>query len=150
MLIIIKDFSRQPMSLKKQKDFLSSGFYHGELSDSMVMATSNALQLVITVFSSVPNHALINILPRSVSAPIPLFIAYNQYGAGHYDGIKAEMKESIVIAQPSKSDTHCTCGKNDKKGETHCHPKTRKYTTVCSCTCYNRSKKCTTLCKCRS
>lgn len=74
----------------------------------MVLALSNALQLVITVFSSVPGHPLIDILPRTVAAPTPLFVAYNQYGSGHYGGIERKDDLEVVAPLPGKDEDHCT------------------------------------------
>ncbi len=68
--------------------YLQSGFYSGELGDTMVLAISNALKLVIIVLSSIlSDHPIINISPRAVTNPTPIYLAFNQYGTGHYDGL---------------------------------------------------------------
>ncbi|SMN12541.1 hypothetical protein SPBRAN_1617 [uncultured Candidatus Thioglobus sp.] len=130
-------------------NFLRSGYYFGELSDTMVLALSNALKLPIIVFTSIQHHPVINILPREVANPVTLCIAYNQYGPGHYDGLTVNEKESDAVSQDAPA-SRCTCGKNDKSNNTHCHPKTHKYSTVCYCSCYNSKKGCSDYCKCKS
>lgn len=43
-----------------------------------------------------------------------------------------------------------SCGKNDKRNRTHCHPTESKYTTIVRCKCYRKNKACTSICKCKS
>ena len=131
--------------------FLKNGYYHGELADTMVLALSNALQVAIVVLSSISNHPVIHIVPQHIANPVTLFLAYNQYGPGHYDGlvIKESSSEVTTVATVA-SNKICTCGKSDKTKNTHCYPKTRKYTTVCFCPCYNDKKGCSDHCKCKS
>ncbi len=144
-----KSFLTSSTVAKEADKFVPSGYYHGELGDTMGLALSNALQLVITVLSSIDDHPVIEILPRHVAAPVALFLAYNQFGPGHYDGLSTKV-ESAHISPPMEINTSCcTCGKSDKKN-THCHPKTRRYSTVCFCPCYNSKKGCSPQCKCKS
>ena len=134
--------------------FLQSGYYQGELADTMPLALANSLQLVLTIFTSIRHHPIINITPRHIAVPVSLFLAYNQFGPGHYDGILIEKDSDQVSTEPQPqievNTVSCTCGKNDKKNSTHCHPKTRKYSTVCMCSCYNGEKGCSQYCKCKS
>lgn len=134
--------------------FLQSGVYCGELGDTMVLALANALQVSIIVLSSIQYHPIINILPRQSIAPVSLFLAYNQYGPGHYDGL---IEEDATLTQHGGTQplqnaiaSHCSCGKNDKNSKTHCHPKTHKYTSVCFCPCYNKKIGCSDHCRCKS
>lgn len=133
--------------------YLQSGVYCGELGDTMVLALSNALQLVTIVLTSINYHPIIHILPRQVSVPISLFLAYTQYGPGHYDGLTEDAKDSPSTDSASQPlanvVSHCSCGKNDKKNSTHCHPKVKKYTSVCLCPCYNSNVRCSDNCRCK-
>ena len=67
--------------------FLQQGYFYGPLGNTMVLAISNALGLPIIVFSSANHYLVINIAPRVCRAPIPLYVAFNQSGAGHYDAV---------------------------------------------------------------
>ena len=66
--------------------FLQNGYFFGELADTIVLALSNLLGIPFIIFSSSITHPVITITPRKLIVPIPLYLAYNRYGAGHYDG----------------------------------------------------------------
>ena len=67
--------------------FLLPGHFFGPLGNTMVVAISNALGLPIIVFSSASHYPVINIAPQVCKVSIPLYIAFNQSGAGHYDAV---------------------------------------------------------------
>ena len=84
--------------------FLSSGFYHSDLADTMVLSLANALEATITVFSSVECHPLFCVTPRKQITSTPIMIAFTQFGSGHYDGVLPKQKpteESIEKEQSS-------------------------------------------------
>ena len=68
--------------------FLQQGHFFGPLGNTMVLAISNALGLPIIIFSSASHYPIINIAPRVCRASLPLYVAFNQTGAGHYDALK--------------------------------------------------------------
>lgn len=122
--------------------FLEGGYYNSELGDTMVTALANGLELVIVVLTSIDNYPIMNIVPRHTCTPVTLYVAFNQSGAGHYDGlVPAEEVETPQLPKDTNASC-CTCGRSDKKNNTHCHPKQRKYTTVCTCSCYNSKISC--------
>lgn len=128
--------------------YLRSGVYCGELGDTMVLALSNALQLVII---AIKDHPIINISPQEIAASTPIFIAFNQYGPGHYDGlIENSTLPPASVPLETVTISHCSCGKNDKKNGSHCHPKTQKYTSVCLCPCCKSGVGCSDNCRCKS
>ena len=131
--------------------FMYSGYYHGELADTMPKALSNALDLIIVVVTSIKDMPIMNIVPRRVAVPVLLFVAFNQFGPGHYDGltIKTDNEDKESDTPKQIEITYCTCGKNDRKGSTYCHPKTRRYSTTCLCPCYNNKRGCSENCKCK-
>ena len=107
---------------EEAEKFLQCGYYHSELGDTMVTGLANALELVIVVFSSINNYPIMNIVPRHIYAPVSLFIAFNQFGAGHYDGLlPAEDPKLVETSQLPKeiNSSYCTCGRGDKKNNTH-------------------------------
>ena len=65
--------------------FTQRGFYDSDLGDSIVLALSNALQLPILMFTSIPRIPEMEVLPRSQLDTDPLKIAYNQSPPSHYD-----------------------------------------------------------------
>lgn len=136
---------------EEAEKFLQNGFFTGELGDTMVLALSNVLNMPITVFSSICDHPIVNILPRKLDVSFALFIAYNQCGPGHYDAViedggkKCAEDRKCTETTPTMQKI-CSCGKNDKGENTHCHPTQRKYTTVCHCPC---NKGCSVYCKCK-
>ena len=62
--------------------FLQNGFFYGELADTIVLALSNLLGIPFIIFSSSSTHPVITITPRQLIVPIPVYLAYNHYGAG--------------------------------------------------------------------
>ena len=80
--------------------FLVPGYFHGDLADTMLTALLNALQTPIIVFSSIACHPFFCVTPNTQSIPIPLMVAFNQSGVGHYDG--GISKDKIV---PSLTDS---------------------------------------------
>ena len=70
---------------EEAQKFTKSGFYDSDLGDSMVLALSNALQLPILVFMSIPGYPVMKVLPRSSLGTNSLKIAYNQFPPSHYD-----------------------------------------------------------------
>ena len=131
--------------------FMESGFFYGELGNTMILSLSNALGLPLIIFSSAIYHPLINITPRHLRASIPLYLAFNQYGAGHYDGVTLSSTSSRPHSVTSSiQSAQCSCGKNDKSDKTHCQPQVMKYTSVTRCQCYKEQKACTPFCKCKN
>ena len=131
--------------------FRESGFFFGELGNTMILSHSNALGLPMIIFSSAIYHPLINITPRHLRASIPLYLAFNQYGAGHHDGVTLSSTSSRPHSVTSSTQSaQCSCGENDKSGKTHCQPQVMKYTSVTRCQCYKPQKACIPFCKCKN
>lgn len=131
--------------------FLQQGYFYGPLGNTMVLAISNALGLPIIVFSSAYHYPVINIIPRVCKASIPLYVAFNQSGAGHYDAVSIpatsmSLKKFTTTECPFK----CTCGKRKKQCSTtkHCSIIQFKYTTSIRCPCHLASRPCTSRCEC--
>ena len=60
-------------------NFKQQGYFFGPLGNTMVLAVSNTLGLPVVIFSY--------ITPRVCKVPVPLFVAFNQADAGHYDAM---------------------------------------------------------------
>ena len=72
------------------KKFSKSGVSDSILGDVVPLTISNVLKVKITIFTSVSNLSRIDIKPDNVnscsSTPLKtIYLAYNQYGIGHYD-----------------------------------------------------------------
>ena len=73
--------------LAEVKKFEQSGYHVGPLGDLMPMAMANVLHMPLAIVTSEPHSPLISICPSgSPITGLPLFLAYNSFGAGHYDG----------------------------------------------------------------
>ena len=121
--------------------FLQSGYFHGELGNTMVNALSNALGLVVVLLSSVTDQPLIFIQPVELKVSAPLFVAFNSFGAGHYDAI--EFNTHTKKVHP------CRCGMSDKQVSTTQRCMTnaiKKYSSRCPC--YNKQQGCSYNCHC--
>ncbi len=91
-----------------------------------------------------------NIVPRCVAAPVLLFIAFNQFGPGHYDGLTIKVDERADTKPDPPKEIIIVHVVRMTRRETHnCHPKTRKYSTTCLCPCYNNKRGCSHNCKCK-
>ena len=123
--------------------FLDQGYFHGDLADTMITAISNALETPIIVFSSLACHPIHCIKPRTQMVSVPVMVAFNQFGPGHYDGV---VPKDMILGVNS---TRCSCGRNDRSGGTHCHEIKCKYTTISRCPCMKGGNACTEMCKCR-
>ena len=131
--------------------FLSSGFYHSDLADTMVLSLANTLETTIVVFSSVECHPLLCVTPQKQVTSMPIMIAFTQFGSGHYDGVlpkKKPTEESIEAEQCN--DCMCNCGKNDKTTASHCKEINYKYTTLIRCKCLKKNHACKESCKCKN
>lgn len=132
---------------------MQNGYFDSALGDTVVLALSNVLCLPIIVFSSIEHYPVINVTPRSIALPVPVFIAYNQYGSGHYDGVIQSLNHPIpmpTIPSDMSKGTRCNCGKNDKTGKMSCLPQESKYTTITRCPCYKSDMPCNTSCACKN
>ena len=116
--------------------FLQQGYFFGPLGNTMVIAVSNALGLPVVVFSSASYSPVINITPRACVAAIPLYVAFNHVGAGHYDAVsfnrEIDSAGNISVGpQDTPCVSRCTCGKNNKHSQVkRCVSLKLKYTTT--------------------
>lgn len=86
--------------------FYHPRYFHGPLADTMVLALCNALQVNFIIFSSALHHPILHVTPRETCLPylskIVIYLAYHQYGAGHYDAVIKDLEaESSTETQKS-------------------------------------------------
>ena len=131
-----------------------------ELGNAVILALSNILRTGFVVFTSLENYPTITIVPKyDPVSNIPVYLAFNQNGPGHYDGViesrrtneecvdtqnETEVcRENVEINRLGK--TVCQCDQGGAKNKL-----TRKF---CSeyksgCKCYQNLKGCTSSCGC--
>ena len=121
--------------------FLQSGQFNLELGNTMPLAMTHVLGIPIIIISSLENHGIIRVDPETPITSLPLVLAFNQYGAGHYDGVKDISREDAV--KPVK----CRCGINKKsKSPVSCVSVVGQYSSRCKC--FNSRKQCSSACGC--
>ena len=119
----------------------------------MVVTISNALGLPVIVFSSASHYPIINITP---CAAIPLYVAFNQVGASHYDTVcfNEDIHPTSTSSHPERTSrvSNCTCGRVDKHNSVtkQCTLLKFKYTTTIRCPCLSAGRPCTSLCTCHN
>lgn len=134
---------------KHAHQYLESGEFAGDLGDLMILTLSNILHIPITIFSNIPNLGVICITPTTgVDSTVPLYVAYNNYGSGHYD--YAVPTESTSHSPPSSSTkrcvTKCFCGRNQASKATPC---ASDIIGNCRCPCAKNEQQCTSACRCK-
>lgn len=76
--------------LKEVKKFSKNGVSDSTLGDIVPLTIANTLNVHITIFTSVTDLPRIDVKPEYKSHLVPyarktIYLAYNQYGLGHYD-----------------------------------------------------------------
>lgn len=142
---------------EEAKLYLENGYFTGPLGNTMITALSNHLKIPIIIFSSIECHPVIVINPREVSCSLPILVAFNQHGSGHYDGVILKSESAITtshtvkFAAPNLEHVQkCTCGCNDKTEHTHCTVAKTKCGTTTRCPCLQNNMPCTSQCRCRN
>ena len=135
--------------------FIDESYFFGPLANTMIKAVSNALGLPIIVFSSALHYPIVYTTPRVCQVSIPLYVAFNQAGAGHYSALsfRDDEKDNPKVCIPSTTSasslSRCACGHKDKTSESkRCIPVKTKYTSVVRCSCLAADKSCNSSCLC--
>jgi len=82
--LFYQDFAPRIVINQEAEKFLSLGYHHGDLADTMILALANIMQSTIIVFSSIECHPVFCITPRVQTISIPFMVAFTQFGSGHY------------------------------------------------------------------
>ena len=102
--------------------FMQSGYFFGKLADTIILALSNLLGLP---FTSSIYQPVITITPRHLNVPIPVYLAFNQSGAGQYDDVVLCDDDRIQLLALPVTSNGADAGKDvhdDKTDTSHCHP----------------------------
>ena len=75
--------------------FLQSGYFMGELGNTMPLALANVLSTPLLLFTSITTVPVLLITLSVIGDAIPrLYLGFNQFGAGHYDAISIRSGEN--------------------------------------------------------
>ena len=109
------------------------------VSENRLLTLSNALGVPITAFTSMLSHPVVHVMPRLVKLNNPVYVAFTQFGMGHYDAVVMNTSDSThkSYSTPKQSplntgSTSCSCGKNVTL-QSHCIPLKNRYTTTIKC-----------------
>lgn len=83
--------------------FFTDGHFASELGNSMPLAMANVLKLPIVVISKMENIPVIPVTPRETLQCIPLYIAFDHSGPGHYDAV--EVLQPTATAHSDSKET---------------------------------------------
>lgn len=116
---------------KEAQKFQEPGFYDSELGNCIPLAMSNILQMPIVIFTSMENYPVTHVIPRGrVLCEVPLFLAYDHRGSGHYNLVVEETTadSGTVSLEPSVhlTDVPPAASNSSTKSE-------ENYKTKCSC-----------------
>lgn len=82
---------------------------------------------------------------------IPLLLAYNQHGEGHYDSIQVSNSDDSAIRSESRQQVNtikCSCGRNDKIQHFRCGPNSPTSSSS-RCPCLKAKNRCSSSCSCK-
>ena len=143
--------------IEEAKKFIYPGQFSGQVGDLIVMALSNLLKCPILVLTSMESCNIIPFIPENLSCNVPIFVAFNQHGPGHYDSTRPYNaspnidNESEDVHEADREDMKpCRCGKSGNNGKSGDNGKKScnsggKYSSRCKC--FKFKKPCTG-CKC--
>lgn len=131
--------------------FLEPGIFDCELGNSVLLALSNVLRITIVIYSSISSYPLIPLIPKeSPSTNVPIYVAFNQSGKGHYDALATiSIKNMSADANNSEGQNQekrksCSCGKGGAKDKSKefCNSYGSR------CKCFQNITGCSSLCRC--
>ena len=137
------------------KLFLDDGHFASELGNSMPLAMANVLKLPMVVFSQMENVPVLPVSPRVSIQCMPIFVAFDVSGPGHYDAVaqvpvtSANQEGEILLSNNDQDKLNksscCRCGQGAKKKQqtvTSCD----KFKSRCKC--FQSVKGCSDKCQC--
>ena len=131
--------------------FLQPGVFSGEMGDLVIKAVANIIQTPIVLFTSAIALPVVVVMPRN--APLndaPIFVAFNQHGAGHYDAVTWSNTEfDHQKDAPALSEASCSCGRKGKTDSAACIVRFQD-SYASKCPCYHAKKACGPKCRCKN
>lgn len=127
------------------EEFLIDGFFHSDLGDAMPLGMSNALKLLVVLFTSSRENSVMYITPRNMLSSTPIFLKLNFFGDGHYN-YAAYSESNIKLTQPASLKIGCSCGVNAKVSKPACN---NSLSYRSRCRCFKSKIPCTDKCRCK-
>lgn len=134
--------------------FIQRGVFDCELGNSVLMALANILKCPIVVFTSIDTYPIIPLIPReSPLSVIPIYVAFNQTGKGHYNALCSVPEEALAIKETDvenevmlskKSSCRCGQGRAKVKVKSFCIDYGSR------CKCFQQMQGCNNNCGCRN
>ena len=92
----------------------------------MALAAANLLNLPIVVITQMESMSVVPVTPRETLQSLPIFVAFDHSGEGHYDAVPNSTSHLVTTETKSDSvssiDTNpesCGCGQGAKKKESN-------------------------------
>ena len=79
--------SKEELNTETER-FREQGTFSGEVGDLVMKVCSDLLQIPILVITSMPSYSYVPFIPDQVVATSTLYVAFNAFGPGHYDGTR--------------------------------------------------------------
>ena len=133
----------------------------GELGNTMPLALANILSSPILIFTSLQTTPVLLISPSTMHNALPaVYLAFNQFGAGHYDAvISNDASTSIQAREPACSDVgetdskaprrKCYCGRKSNQDRTTKQACVDQKHYALRCPCYKNQLGCQDECSCK-
>lgn len=106
--------------------FLNDGYFASELGNCMALAMANLLSLPIVVITQMESMSVVPVTPRETLQCLPIFVAFDHSGEGHYDAVAHSTSHSVATETKSCSvnstatdPESCRCGQGAKKRIQH-------------------------------
>ena len=121
--------------------FLNDGHFASQLGNSMPLAMANVLKIPIVVMTQMDNFPIIPIAPRENLQTLPVFVAFDHTGAGHYDAV---MQLQPVESTCTREIPTCSCGKQVSTDGCRCGQgaKKKELAPIISCDEFKKRCKC--------
>jgi hypothetical protein len=128
------------------QSFLHPGYFDCELGNGVLLALANVLNCTIIAFASIGSYPVIPVVPRTAAlSSIPLYVAYNNSGKGHYDAVvPVNLPASEDCAAVQQEQPACSCGRGAARDKTKgfCHSYASR------CKCFQSCGSCHVGCRC--
>ena len=79
--------SKEELNTETER-FREQGTFSGEVGDLVMKVCTDLLQIPILVVTSMPSYSYVPFIPDQVVTTSTLYVAFNAFGPGHYDGTR--------------------------------------------------------------
>ena len=89
--------SKEDLNTETER-FREPGTFSGEVGDLVMKVCSDVLQTPILVVTSMPHCSYVPFIPDELLITSTLYVAYNAFGPGHYDGTQPMTRIQGTVA----------------------------------------------------